>query len=175
MHRRPKHIDRSRARGFTLIEVLISLMVLSIGLLGLAALQARGLKFNHDAHVRSQATVLAYDIIERMRAVRNSQNAAQLLTAYAGAAAADCDLDDEAVTPTAANDLRCWLDTLDRRLPGGTGTIAVNAGDANLFDITVRWADRELLTQADCNAGVNRQWDAGAGICRIQQTWTVWP
>ncbi len=171
MHRRHKNSDRSRLRGFTLLEVLIALMVLSIGLLGLAALQARGLKFNHDAHVRSQATVLAYDIIERMRAVRNSDAAAQDLLGFSGAPAVACD----PVTPTAANDLKCWQDTLAARLPGGNGTVAVNGTDANLFDITVRWADREILTQADCVAAFNRQWDAGAGLCRQQQTWTVWP
>jgi len=174
MYRRPRHSDRNRTRGFTLLEVLISLMVLSIGLLGLAALQARGLKFNHDAHVRSQATVLAYDIIERMRAVRNSDNAAQALTAYTGAAAGACNAAN-AVTPTAANDLACWQAALGMRLPGGNGTIAVNAGNADLFDITVRWADRELLTQTACTSAVNRQWDSVGGVCRQQQTWTVWP
>lgn len=55
-------------RGFTLIEVLISVFVLAIGLLGLAGLQAKSLQFNYSSYQRSQATVLAYDIIDRMRA-----------------------------------------------------------------------------------------------------------
>src|SRR5690606_3260878 len=58
---RPQH-------GFSLIEVLVALLVLSVGLLGLAMLQIEGLKHNTDAYYRTQATVLAYDIIDRMRA-----------------------------------------------------------------------------------------------------------
>ena len=46
----------SGSQGFSLMEVLVALLVLAIGLLGLAALQARGVKFNHDAYLRSQAT-----------------------------------------------------------------------------------------------------------------------
>jgi type IV pilus assembly protein PilV len=57
-----------KARGFTLVEVLISVFVLSIGLLGLAGLQVTGLQNNHSAYLRSQATILAYDMAERMRA-----------------------------------------------------------------------------------------------------------
>lgn len=53
--------------GFTLIEVLIAMLILTIGLLGLAALQATSLKNNQSAYYRSQATQLAYDIADRMR------------------------------------------------------------------------------------------------------------
>ena len=54
--------------GFSLIEVLVALVVLSIGLLGLAMLQAQGMKFTTDSYQRTQATLLAYDLIDRMRA-----------------------------------------------------------------------------------------------------------
>ena len=54
--------------GFTLIEVLISMLILAVGLLGLAGLQATGLRNNLSAYNRSQATQLAYDMADRMRA-----------------------------------------------------------------------------------------------------------
>ena len=54
--------------GFTLIEVLIAMLVLAVGLLGLAGLQATSLRNNQSAYNRSQATQLAYDIADRMRA-----------------------------------------------------------------------------------------------------------
>ena len=54
--------------GFTLIEVLIAMLVLAVGLLGLAGLQATSLKNNQSAYNRSQATQLAYDMADRMRA-----------------------------------------------------------------------------------------------------------
>jgi len=58
----------NKQRGFTLLEVLIALLVLSIGLLGLAALQTTGLRSNEMASMRTTATQLAYDISDRMRA-----------------------------------------------------------------------------------------------------------
>tara|TARA_R110002111_G_scaffold8723_3_gene31414 strand:- start:2652 stop:3113 length:462 start_codon:yes stop_codon:yes gene_type:complete len=60
--------NSNQQQGFGLIEVLITVVILAIGLLGLAGLQATGLNFNHSAYQRSQATTLAYDIIDRMRA-----------------------------------------------------------------------------------------------------------
>jgi len=58
----------SHHRGYSLLEVMIALAVLSIGLLGLASLQVQGMRFNTDSYLRTQATILAYDIIDRMRA-----------------------------------------------------------------------------------------------------------
>lgn len=58
----------SKNSGFTLVEILVALLVLAIGLLGLALLQTSGLRLNTNSYSRSQATFLAYDIIDRMRA-----------------------------------------------------------------------------------------------------------
>lgn len=166
---------RRRSAGFSIVEVLVALLVLAIGLLGLAALQAQGLRFNHDAYVRTQATHLAYDIIDRMRA--NRANAA----AYtAGDPGFQCD-------PTTASvnmDLSCWYESLGVALPGGDGVITAN-GAANFYDITVRWIDRTPRdfggtvrapsTAGECGTIAGRFWDAGNNTCMVQQTWTVWP
>ncbi|MGH8551522.1 MAG: type IV pilus modification protein PilV [Methylococcales bacterium] len=55
-------------RGFTLVEVLVAVFVLALGLLGLSGLQVASLQNNHSAYLRSQATLLAYDMADRMRA-----------------------------------------------------------------------------------------------------------
>lgn len=57
-----------RAKGFTLIEVLVSVVVFSIGLIGLASLQTLSLKHNNTSYLRSQAILLAQDMADRMRA-----------------------------------------------------------------------------------------------------------
>jgi type IV pilus assembly protein PilV len=61
---------RRRAAGVTLIEVLVAVLVLSIGLLGYAALLAFSLKANQSANFRTQATVLAYEALDMIRANR---------------------------------------------------------------------------------------------------------
>jgi type IV pilus assembly protein PilV len=173
----PRHRPR-RSRGFSLMEVLVALLVLAIGLLGLAALQAQGLRYNHDAYVRSQATSLAYDIIDRMRA--NRANATDYAIDLAPLAGEPCD-------PTLATieaELTCWLRNVQLALPGGTAAIAVNP-DPNYVDVTVSWTDREtrqfdappaaprLPNQAECLDLGGRLWLGGA--CMVTQTWTVWP
>lgn len=60
--------SRRNHSGFTLVEVLVTVVVVSIGLLGLAGLQISGLRANMSSEARSKATLLASDIIERMRA-----------------------------------------------------------------------------------------------------------
>ncbi|WP_411728115.1 type IV pilus modification protein PilV [Methyloglobulus sp.] len=60
----------TKTAGFTLIEVLITMVVLAVGLLGLAGLQSASLGNNQKAYNRSQATQLAYDMADRMRANR---------------------------------------------------------------------------------------------------------
>jgi len=59
--------SRRSSEGFTLLEVLIAVVVLSIGLLGLAGLQTTGLRNNQDAYARTQAATLANDMADRIR------------------------------------------------------------------------------------------------------------
>lgn len=56
--------------GFTLIEILVTMLVMAIGFLGLAALQTSGLQQSQNTYFRTQADILARDIADRMRANR---------------------------------------------------------------------------------------------------------
>ncbi len=125
-----------RSKGLTLIEVLIALIVLSVGILGLATLQTASLNFNNSASHRTQATVLAYDMADKMRANR----AAALAGDY------DIALEDPppacaapaAVGTVAAQDISSWRMALACRLPQATGSIA-RAGDQ--VTLIVQWDD----------------------------------
>jgi type IV pilus assembly protein PilV len=141
--------------GFTLLEAMIALVVLSVGLLGLAALQARSMQYNSEAMTRSQGTVIANEIIDRIRsrtydlAGAQAENAAE---AYlAAAAATDC-----ASPPvTAVQEKGCWMQMMKTYLPGQanpTGTITRVAGADNnnptddVYQVQLQWTDRSKAT-----------------------------
>src|ERR1700722_14320550 len=75
----------SRSGGFTLIEVLVSLVVLSIGLLGTAKLMLVSSHANDSAYLRSQATELAYEILDNIRANQQQAIAGAYATTIAAA------------------------------------------------------------------------------------------
>ena len=125
---RIKH-SRNKQHGFTLLEVMIALLVLSIGLLGLAALQTTGLRSNQMATMRTLATQIAYDMTDRMRA--NPGGVAQYVIATNETPA------DPPVT-RADNDLTEWR-TQVVRLPGGLSRITQSAGPPVTHEITVFW------------------------------------
>lgn len=127
-----------RARGFTLVEALIAVLVLSIGLLGVAGLQLSSLRGNSDAARRSQATFLAYDIADRMRANRDRALAGDYNIALATATPA------AGGATLAERDLNEWRSAITATLPGGAaqarGSIARLAGGEQ-FEITVQWVE----------------------------------
>lgn len=118
-------------RGATMLEVLITMVVLAIGLLGLAGLQITSIQSNHGSYYRSQATVLAYDITDRMRSNRTAALAGEYAVNFPASAT------DRAVTGVLAQqDTAQWLNELGATLPGGTGRISTND---KLVTIEVRW------------------------------------
>lgn len=148
-------IQRQRRQGgFTLLEVLIALLVLSIGLLGLAALQTIGLRSNQMASMRTLATHGAYDISDRMRANPAGVDA-QLyvlnITATAPTSPVDCATNACTWTEMATFDLAEWL-TQVTRLPGGRGSITRDAsGTLVKHTVTVFWdEERRGITGTDC-------------------------
>jgi type IV pilus assembly protein PilV len=122
-----------RARGFTLIEVLVALVVLSIGLLGLASLQLSSLRWNHGASLRSQATLLAYDIVDRMRANQVAARNGEYDVGFGATGTAGTVAGDDRIR---------WKTILGQTLPAGDGRVErpVNAATTT-FRITVRWDD----------------------------------
>ena len=117
--------DVTQQRGMTLIEVLVTLVLISVGLLGIAALQLTSLRSNQEAYVRSQASALAGDILDRMR----SNQAGALNGDYVTGA-----------TAVAAEDLTAWRAAILAALPGApTGTIALNG---RVVTVTITWGER---------------------------------
>jgi type IV pilus assembly protein PilV len=129
--------SRSKTRGFSLLEVLVALLVLSIGLLGLASLQATTSRFNYGAYLRSQATTLAYDMADRMRANRDEALDGSYDVATFPSPAPACD-DAVAGATVAALDVSGWQRALACSLPGGMGRIDFTGSSVT---IGVSWED----------------------------------
>ncbi len=142
-----EHGSRSSERGATLIEVLVALLVLSVGLLGLAGLQMTSLQSNQSAYYRSQATVLAYDITDRMRANRTEALNGVYDHALTNKA---CDL---ALTPAgslAQRDLAEWLNSLSCLLSADAKGSIVRDSNTRQFTISIEWDDnRGRIGDAD--------------------------
>jgi type IV pilus assembly protein PilV len=112
--------------GFSMLEVLIALFVLALGLLGLLSLQMTSLKNNHSAQMRTTATVLAYDILDRIR-LNKTENYAFLLSSTATQGTAQKD-----------KDIYAWINEISSTLPSGAGGITIN-GD--IVTVQVQWDD----------------------------------
>lgn len=132
--------------GFTMVEVLVALVVLAIGLLGIAALYLDSLRAGRSAIYRTQAVNLAADVADRIRA--NRLGIAAYATAFADAAVAvpTCDTTAGCTAAELANtDLARWKDAIAQLLPEGQGQVAVTpalvAGDPSLYVVTIRWTE----------------------------------
>ncbi|HEU4623284.1 MAG TPA: type IV pilus modification protein PilV [Steroidobacteraceae bacterium] len=119
-----------RAAGFTLLEVLVSVVILSVALLGTAALTASSLKTTNSSYYLSQSTVLADDILDRMRA--------NIEKARSGDYDIDPDTDCADESTMAGFDCKEWKDGLAAALPGGTGSVEYNAADGTAT-IVISW------------------------------------
>lgn len=122
---------KNQQSGVGLIEVMITVLVLATALLALAALQLRSLQFNHSSYVRSQANIMVYDIVDRMRLNRAN------ITAY------DIDFEDEATSESsiADRDLKDWRANLAALIPNGKGSINCNAG--RFCTVRVQWSEQD--------------------------------
>lgn len=152
-----------RQAGFSLIEVLISMMIVAIGLLGLAGLQARAMNAEFESYQRSQAVMLANDMVERIRMSRTSygtfKNVSTAATGagYLGSAGADS-YTVNCASPDAADVALCEWDSLLKGSAETTGGSKIGAmigargcitydvaselagiADSGVFTISVVW------------------------------------
>lgn len=124
--------------GFTLLEVLVAMLVLSIGLLGLAGLMASSMRNNQSAYHRTQATWLAYDALDRLRANRAGALDGVYDDADALGAPAACSADAPTGT-VVEQDIAGWKNMIACALPEGDGSIVV--ANTNQVTVTIQWND----------------------------------
>lgn len=157
--------------GTSLLEILISVVILALGLLGLAGLQVNSLQYQKTSSSRSEATQAAYDMGERIRTnwpltteanFSNERMANEsrynLVRTYADASnsasawVTSCGVGSNCTPDALANDdFAGWINNLGRRLPGGAGSVSVvratNVNPVSAFDVTVMWKEQGFVTR----------------------------
>jgi type IV pilus assembly protein PilV len=159
----------ARQRGFTMVEALVTVLVFAIGLMGVIGLQTLALSSTTISNQRNDATVLALDMADRMRAnlaAVNSgvgtgydvavaaSNSCRAVYADAVAAAGACTSDQ-----LAADDLYDWLTQIQQVLPNGAGAVCIDStpddgapgapacdGAGNAYAIKIWWSQKATQT-----------------------------
>lgn len=149
--RRPLH----RQRGFSLIEMLVAIVIFSIGMIGVALMQLRGMSYTKDAGSRTQATILARAMADRMRATMQESFRGPVLgnvdwmqqvdyTYPGGASPIQCSA--SCTLQQAANNDLFWVQQqITQKLPAPSSgqriVITRAAAPSQMHTVQVRWAE----------------------------------
>jgi type IV pilus assembly protein PilV len=128
---------KSNQAGFSMIEVLVTLVILSFGLLGVAGLLVSGVSNAASSEAMSKASQLAADMADRIRAnpVVAMSATSQYITTYE-------DVAPTSPTSIAERDKKAWLEALAAQLPQGDGKITNTvSGGQRKIEIEVRWSN----------------------------------
>ncbi len=143
-------------RGIALMEAMIAILLLSVGALAYAGLQVKSLSAASSSMWRSKATILAYEMADRMRANRAGVVAGNYNALATAQAVNDCGTASDC-TPArmALLDHWQWSSTLGRELPGGSGVVCIDAtpddgtaaatacdGAGTMLAVKVFWSER---------------------------------
>lgn len=126
-------------KGFTLLEILVAVLVLSIGMLGIAGLQASSLQYGLDASSRAQVTVLAEDIMAKVRMRTNvvlDPAVPGVLTSYLATPTGTCD----PLESTVVMELTCWYVSVEETLPNASAVITRPA--RRTISIRINWYEQ---------------------------------
>jgi len=144
----PKH------KGFTLLEVMIAMVIFAVGMLGLAGIQALSLENSHSSYSRSQAVLLAYEMVDRMKANHPSSSVlydittgTTTVTGYLGNNM--CITNDCTISDIAKYDMGQWKAAVTALL--GANALASISISGDTHQVTVHWdEERTGVTGTNC-------------------------
>ena len=150
-------MKRRYSGAFTLIEVMVAVVVLAVGLLGMASLMVTSMQSTQSAYYRSQASLLVSDLLERMRGNRDSNGDSRAVgtddyvttltstsTCPAAPSCTSCSPEEQAGV-----DMHTWCTDLKAGIPSG-GAVVTRSG-SNQYRIEINWQETYTSSGATQN------------------------
>lgn len=148
--------QRGAQRGLSIIEILVTLLTVSLAMLGTVGLQAYSLRLNQAALFRIQAVLLVADLVERLEA--NKVGAASGLYLQPGDSSKNCVAQPCSHADLAAYDLAQWNSAVSAALPHATTQVTLaQAAKPSTYTILIGWSDRR-------QSGTNNAASTGTGF-----------
>lgn len=132
----------NKSVGIALIEVLVAVLILGVGLLGIAAMQSVSSQMTNGAEQRTQAVLLTSDMLDRIRANRSNISSYSGLVIEPGDVSCATDFAYNNGQTVAQNDIAEWGNLLACTLPQGEGTVTVNAASGTVT-VWIDWQRRD--------------------------------
>lgn len=159
----------NKPNGFSMIEILVTLLLLTVGILGMLALQGRTLSYTQDSIQRNTAAALANDLMELIRANPAGLPASSGFYKASGSAFPDLPNSCANTSITSSEQLACWADRASRLLPGASGLLTSDfyicrtttpgtcASAGSAVEIQVAWTTKagECLEGTDNSSNTN--------------------
>jgi type IV pilus assembly protein PilV len=180
---------RRRARGFSLVEVLVALLIIGVGMLGIAKIQAMAYASTGTASLRSLAAIQAASLASSMRANRAywTNPLPGLSVSVTGGATPTLSINDASLTTTpcnfpttcatpaatAGNDISVWANTINSVLPSVSALISCPAATV-VSSVTQPVECTIQLNWAERNIGINTQSQGTAGITQPLYSYTLY-
>lgn len=137
----------AKQQGMTLLEVLVAVLILAIGLLGVAGLQSQGQRTTAEASVRTYATVLANELLDRMRINRVQAKAGAYAFTAAPGGGVDCRATECSTADLRDFDINEWVTQVGAMLPNGKAEVVFNdaaaAVNPSRYEVRITWDLRE--------------------------------
>jgi len=159
-------------RGISLIEALVAMLVLALGVMGMAGIQTRTLVESRTTNARAIALQMADDLLDRMQAnvgLRVTPPVPPAVNPYivnwgAPAAGADCFAAACNAADLASFDLEQWKATLTRLLPGGDARVFQSPTDPSQFGVLIGWTATQAKNEGAAGAAEQAQYTAAIGV-----------
>ncbi len=141
--------------GSSMLEVMVTIIIVGVGLLGVAAMQANSVKYLRIANQRSEAVQLAYDLGDRMRS-NGAALSKYVLTDSSNPSATSCKSTSCTAEQLANRDLYEWTNDLKNRLNGGRAILSTTlVNTQTVYDLTVIWKEAGLTGKdSTCPSGL---------------------